>query len=226
MEKSQKNPMQLSSFDAAHELRTPLAAIKTQSQVTLMSSTVREYKVGLKKIIKQVDRATHVVEQLLTLSRLGERKSLADSECMNLTSVAAETLAQLAPLAIDKKIDIELDAPKAVKIEGSEILICVLIRNLVANAIQYTPESGRIVVVLAENDGEVVLSVRDTGPGVSEELRGKVFERFYRVSGNKTTGSGLGLTIVKRIADLHSAKIELAAPDNGVGLLVTVIFRK
>ncbi len=99
-----------------------------------------------------------------------------------------------------------------------------MIRNLVDNAIRYTPNHGKIIVSVTTQDNLVILSIQDSGPGIALNIRDRIFERFYRVLGSKTTGSGLGLAIVKQIAGLHEAKIELDIPLNGKGLIIRVIF--
>lgn len=211
--------------DAAHELKTPLAALKTQAQVALLANTASERNAVMKKLLLGVDRSTHIVHQLLTLSRLGQEATLHEIKRINLTSVTAEIIAQLAPLALEKDIDIELKKPeKAVKISGNETMLSILIRNLVDNAIRYTPEKGNIIVEIFKSHQQTVLRVSDSGPGILPELRPQVFERFYRVLGNKASGSGLGLAIVQQIADLHQAQIQLDTPENGQGLQIDIIF--
>lgn len=211
--------------DAAHELRTPLAALKTQAQVALLTSTASERNAVMKKLLLGVDRCTHIVHQLLTLSRVEQEASLHEMKHVNLTSITAEIIAQLAPLALEKHIDIELKKPEtAIIMSGNETMLSILIRNLVDNAIRYTPEEGNVVVEVFKSHQQAVLRVSDTGPGISPELRPRVFERFYRVLGNKASGSGLGLAIVQQIAELHQAKIQLDTPTNGQGLQIDIIF--
>ncbi len=213
--------------DAAHELRTPLAALKTQTQLALLSTSDKERKFVLNQLTSSVDRATHIVQQLLTLSRLGAEDSLDDIKKVDLNRIAAETLAELVPLALIKNLEIELlDPDTRTKILGNEMALSILIRNLVDNAIRYTPENGFITVQIIEQKSQhnVILRVIDTGSGIPPESRVRVFERFFRILGTKTSGSGLGLAIAQQIAELHHAKINLSTPDNGKGLQVDVIF--
>lgn len=215
--------------DAAHELRTPLAALRTQTQVALKSSDEHERKKLLDNIVIAVDRCTHVVQQLLTLSRLvPESNSLVDKCALDLGKLTAEIIAQLAPLAIDKNIDIELiyDEMQPCYIQGNITALSILIRNLVDNAIRYTPDNGKITIQIQKKNAskEVSLIVTDNGPGIPAELRSRVFERFFRVLGNKSTGSGLGLAIVQQIAQLHNAQVKLGTPISGRGLEIEVIF--
>ncbi len=212
--------------DAAHELRTPLAALKTQTQVALLANNIEEKKKNiLKNLLLGVDRCTHVVHQLLTLSRLGQQAALNDIKTINLRSVAAEMIAQLAPMALEKDIDIELKKSKEnITLAGNETMLSILIRNLVDNAIRYTPKHGNVSVEILKIDQRAVLRVSDSGPGIPFELQSRVFERFYRILGTNTSGSGLGLAIVQQIAELHQAQIKLGTPENGQGLQIDIIF--
>lgn len=211
--------------DAAHELRTPLAALKTHVQVALMAENEAEKNKALQRVIESVDRSSHVVAQLLTLSRLGEEEALTDIKPLDLHKVVTEMMAYLAPHALEKEIEIELEpAPPRTMINGSEISLGILIRNVVDNAIRYTPAHGEVKVAVLNQGDQVILRVTDSGPGIPPELRERVFERFYRILGSKAPGSGLGLAIVSQIARLHHAIITLNTPPNGHGLQFDVAF--
>jgi len=214
--------------DAAHELRTPLAALKTQAQVALKTQNAEERQLVLENLVHSVDRMVHVVQQLLTLSRLvPEAVSIYEMVKVNLSKLAPEIIAQLVPMAIDKNIEIGLEAPEeAIYIQGNLTGISILIRNLVDNALRYTPPNGQVTVELKQTENAIVLTVTDTGPGIAEELRARVFERFFRIIGATASGSGLGLAIVKQIADLHQAKISLHTPETHNGLKIVVSFSK
>jgi two-component system, OmpR family, sensor histidine kinase QseC len=214
--------------DAAHELRTPLAALKTQAQVALMAEDDLERKEALTKVVSGVDRGTHIIQQLLTMSRLiPEATHLDDSTEVNLSKLAAEIVAQLVPSAVTKNIDIELETDsQVITVFGNVTALSILIRNLVDNAIRYTPKDGRVLVAVEEHGTFNILRVTDNGPGIPAELRARVFERFFRVLGNKTPGSGLGLAIVQQIASLHRAQVKLGAPKSGTGLAIEVKFPK
>lgn len=215
------------SADAAHELRTPLAALKTHLQVALKTEDENDRRKAFQKVLESVDRSSHVVTQLLILSRLGEEETLTDIKPVNLCKLATETIAYLAPQALEKNIDIEFAAlAKNTVILGNDTALGVLIRNIVDNAIRYTPPEGEVKVTILETDQEVLFRVIDTGPGIPAELRERVFERFFRILGTKPSGSGLGLAIVSQIANLHQATITLSAPANGVGLQFDVAFPK
>src|SRR5579872_673801 len=205
--------------DAAHELRTPLAALKTQAQVALRADDCVDRNNALQKVIQGVDRSSHVVAQLLILSRLSQEEELNDICPVDLHKLATEITAYLVPVALEKNIEIELASPpKDVMIQGNDIALGILIRNIVDNAIRYTPHDGQIKVQILNNDDFITFRVTDSGPGIPTELRERVFERFYRILGTQAQGSGLGLAIVNQIADLHHAKIKLSTPKNGKGL--------
>ncbi len=211
--------------DAAHELHTPLAALKTQAQVALKADNDTDRSAALLKVTQGVDRSSHVVTQLLTLSRLNQEDTLNDWQELDLHKLTREILTYLVPLALEKNIDIELLPPPPITtVHGNETSLGILIRNVVDNAIRYTPNKGEIKVALLNQNNEVILRVTDTGPGIPIELRERVFERFYRILGNKAAGSGLGLAIVSQIAELHHARISLHVPANGIGLQFDVSF--
>ncbi len=213
--------------DAAHELRTPLAALKTHVQVALNANNELDRNKALQKVIESVDRSSHVVAQLLTLSRLGEEEALTDVKPVDLHKLATEILAYLAPHALEKNIEIELLPPPTQAIVlGNDTALGILIRNIVDNAIRYTPQEGAVTVSILDTTSSVIFRVTDTGGGIPNELRERVFERFYRILGTKASGSGLGLAIVSQITALHHATIQLATPQNGIGLQFDVAFPK
>lgn len=212
--------------DAAHELRTPLAAIKTQAQLALKTPETHEKNVALKKLIASVNRTTHIVQQLLTMSRLlPDAPSGAGFESIDLTRVTRDMLTMLAPKAVEKHIDLAFQADDSTPhFQGNNTALCILIRNLVDNAIRYTPEHGVITVSVRPAHDRAMLEISDNGPGIPRELQHRVFERFFRVIGNKTSGSGLGLAIVKQIAGLHHAHITLDKPKDHSGLIFRITF--
>lgn len=210
--------------DAAHELRTPLAALKTHAQVALHTTNIEEKNQALQKLIASVNRSTHIVQQLLTMSRLVPEAAHMDGQDeVNLSRLTREILAMLAPSAVEKQIDLEFEtSAENLTIYGNSTALGILIRNLVDNAIRYCHENGQIVVRLSVQLNEAMLEVCDNGPGIPAELRARVFERFFRVLGNKSPGSGLGLGIVQQICQLHNGRVELDAPQTGTGLIVRV----
>ena len=212
--------------DAAHELHTPLAALKTHAQLALKSIDPEECYTHLKQVITGVDRCTHVMQQLLTLCRLSPETIMPEHFTkVNLAKIAAEVIAQLAPQAIVKQIDIELlTTHKTYSLLGNSTGLHVLIRNLVDNAIRYTPRDGNVKVVVSKDLDKVILQVIDNGPGIPEKLRARVFERFFRVLGSNVQGSGLGLAIVEQITKLHRGSIHVDKPDSSIGLKVEIRF--
>lgn len=212
--------------DAAHELRTPLAALKAQAQVALNTSDINEKNIALQKVIASVNRNTHIVQQLLTMSKLVPDQVFSqDLDSVDLIKISREILAMLAPSAIDKGIELEFEADQNIPMfPGTPTAISILVRNLVDNAIRYSEPDSHIIVRVYQQKALAVLEVQDNGPGIPEEFRARVFERFFRELGNKSTGSGLGLAIVQQIVSLHHANISLDAPVAGTGLIVRVFF--
>ncbi len=211
--------------DAAHELRTPLAALKTQTQVAINIQDPIELRNALDNILAGVDRSSHVVQQLLTMSRMVPQATLQQFDQVDLVLEARTQIAEIAPQAIEKNTDIELIAEEEpINIPGNAAAINILIRNLVDNAIRYCPEGSEIKVIVKKLDGSAHLIVADNGPGIAPDLRERVFERFFRVLGTKAQGSGLGLGIVSQIVELHNAEITLGEAEQGTGLVVTVKF--
>jgi two-component system sensor histidine kinase QseC len=213
--------------DAAHELRTPLAALKTQAQVALNTDHIEKKDVALQKLISGVNRTTHIVQQLLIMSKLvPEASGVNDLDTVNLQRITREVLAMLAPSAVEKQIELEfITDDRAPNIAGNSTALSILIRNLVDNAIRYCTEHGNVLVKVYQQDQDVILEVRDNGPGIPTELQDRVFERFFRVLGNKGSGSGLGLAIVQQISELHNGRVTLESPSEGTtGLIVKVIF--
>jgi len=208
--------------DAAHELRTPLAALKTQAQVALNSNDIEEKNIALQKLIASVNRSTHIVQQLLTMSKLvPDATGFAEEDKVNLEKLTREILAMLAPYAVEKQIELEFEYEEDLPlINGNATALGILVRNLVDNAIRYSYENGCIIVQLLKKNNELILEVCDNGPGIPPELQARVFERFFRVLGNKSPGSGLGLAIVQQICSLHGGRVILASPLSGTGLIV------
>lgn len=212
--------------DAAHELRTPLAALKAQAQVALNSNSIEEKNLALQKLIASVNRSTHVVQQLLTMSKLvPEATHINDRAVVDLVKITREILAMLAPAALERRIELEFDHDKpSAELFGNATALSILVRNLVDNATRYCKEQGKVCVRIYHQENELVFEVQDNGPGIPAELQSRVFERFFRVLGNRGTGSGLGLAIVSQICNLHNAHVSLSDPEQGTGLIVKVFF--
>jgi signal transduction histidine kinase len=170
-----------------------------------------------------VDRATHLVQQLLTLARLDPDHGLTDIHPVDLSDLVHQTQVNLAAAAEEKEIALRVGHTFSHTLPGNIDALMILLRNLVDNAIRYTPSGGIVELAMSQNDGHVIVTVDDSGPGIPPDEREKVFQRFYRRLGTQAPGSGLGLSIVQRISELHHARLELAASPLG-GLQVGVIF--
>jgi two-component system, OmpR family, sensor histidine kinase QseC len=211
--------------DASHELRTPLAALKIQAQVARAAAGVTERTHALDQVIAGCDRATHLLQQLLTLARLDPDEPGTKAESCDLQDLARAAIAELAPYAWSRKVEIDLAEGAAVAVPGNAGLIAILLRNLIDNAIRYSPAGASVQVRAAGDDKAATLTVTDHGPGIPAEEHDKVGQRFYRILGTEASGSGLGLSIVKRIAELHGASVSLDEGERGKGLSVTVTFK-
>jgi two-component system sensor histidine kinase QseC len=210
--------------NAAHEIRTPLASLKTHAQVALRSKENSDREERLRQIIRGVDRMTHLVEQLLTLARLDYEAQEQKFERVDLASLTREVLAEVAPMAIAKNVDLSLVESSRGEVTGNPVGLAVLVRNLVDNAIRYTPQAGTVEVEVRSGQDGVLLLVTDNGPGIPAGERQHVFDRFYRGQANDALGCGLGLSIVARIVKLHGAELTLNDVPSGCGLQVRVGF--
>ena len=209
--------------DAAHELRTPLAALKLQVQLVERAGTVQDRNAALADLRAGLERSTHVVEQLLTLARAEPEAAAALAGApVLLADVVREGIADHALLAETKGVDLgATQAAEDAIVAGDAAALRTLLANLVENAIRYTPAGGRIDVDAGVTDGQPYLQVADNGPGIAEPDRKRVFDRFYRRESG--SGSGLGLAIVKAIAERHGATVSLRDTPGG-GLTVRVDF--
>lgn len=209
--------------DAAHELRTPIAAIRAQAQVAQAATADAERSHALRATLQGCDRATRLVEQLLTLSRLesGADPALAP---VDLAALGRQVVADAAPLALGKQQAIEVDATEPCAVRGDATLLSVMIRNLVDNAIRYSPSGAAVKLAVSGAQGVVKLSLDDSGPGVSPADMERMGERFFRVIGSGQDGSGLGWSITRRIAAVHRAVVRVARSTSLGGLSVEIVF--
>lgn len=211
--------------DAAHELRTPLAALKLQAQLVQRARDDGERAAAVADLVAGLDRATHVVQQLLTLARAEPDAAAAlAGEPVRLADLVAQAVADHAIVAEAKRVDlgVERSADDAVAL-GDAGALRTLLANLVENAIRHAPEGGRVDLSTGLSGGRPYLAVADDGPGIPEAERARVFDRFYRRGSGKDSGSGLGLAIVKAIAERHGATVSLSDTPGG-GLTVGVEF--
>ena len=216
--------------DAAHELRTPIAAIRAQAQVALAESDDAHRRHALLSTLAGCDRATRLVEQLLTLSRLEAGATPARAD-VDLATLARSVVAELAPRAIEigQEIGFEDASDGRAGVGGDATLLAVLVRNLVDNAIRYAGPGARVrvSVTAAQPAGSGLrLTVEDSGPGMAEADMQRLGERFFRVLGSGQSGSGLGASIVRRIAEAHGARVQVGRSAALGGLAVSVEWRR
>ena len=211
--------------DAAHELRTPLAALQAQLQVALRARDDAERDRSLNQLQSGLTRASHLVDQMLQLARLDPESGLPDPQPVDLAMLAESVCADLGPLILDKNLDFALDATPGCTVNGQAEWLRVLIRNLVDNAIRYTPAGGTLRVSVSRTAGQCRLCVSDSGPGIPAGERDAVLRRFHRLDQGTQPGSGLGLAIVARIAELHGAELQLSTAEDRHGLQAMVVWK-
>ena len=228
--------------NAAHQLRTPLAGIKTQAELALRQSThaadARELRASLTQMLLSTERAARMVNQLLALTRAergGAGQSLPTITHVRLDALVRDQVREWVPTALARRIDLGCDEERAaaIEIDGDPVLLAELVGNLIDNALRYTPGGGVINVHVRPPTAETptvgaTLIVEDSGPGIPEEERELVFERFYRVlgsdpEGRNLDGSGLGLAIVREIASRHHARVSIGDAPGG-GAVFTLVF--
>ncbi len=213
--------------DAAHELRTPLAALRLQAQSLERADNADARKLAVARLTAGIDRATRLVEQLLVLARQ-EATAATGAACrpVDLADLARRTVADLAGVAAAKGVDVGVQQADPASVEGQPDALQILLRNLVDNAIKYTPAGGTADISVVLDGGALRVTVEDSGPGIPEEERERVFDRFYRVAGSEAAGSGLGLAIIKAIAERHGATLTLGRSERLGGLAATVVFKR
>lgn len=208
---------------AAHELRTPLVAVRMQAQAAARAKTPQAVRTSLNELVSCADRASHMMDQLLTLARVDTLKPTAMAFVqVRLDRVIEQVVKDLTYTlqARNVRVDLQLDAAT---VPGMEFGVAALVRNLIDNALQHASSGGQVLVRTFVREADVVMTVEDAGPGIPESERAHVFERFYRMPDSKTDGCGVGLSIVHTVADAHRAKVALDTVTRG-GLRVTVIF--
>lgn len=208
--------------DAAHELRTPITALKLQLTVLEQSKSKSERESAIQNLKSGINRSEQLVSQLLTLARLEPDNQSRQVQSINMLELVKESFQELLPLAQEKSIDIGLTKDDHCEINAVQQEIKILINNILDNAIRYTPNGGKIDVSVFNQASHVVLEVKDSGPGIPQNDQERVFERFYRGENHHVSGSGLGLAIVKEIATRHGATVELS--NLNPGLCFKVLF--
>ena len=208
--------------DAAHELRSPLTALKLQLELLRRAGDAETRESAREAIGEGIARASRLVEQLLALAR-AEPDAAVPPERVDLAASARQALAETAPFAESRAVELELIAPAPAFVVGDAVALGHLVRNLVDNAARYSPPGARVEVRVRSEGGAVVLEVDDSGPGIPQSEHERVFDRFYRRADAGESGSGLGLAIVRSVARAHGARVALGASALG-GLHVAVSF--
>ncbi len=233
--------------DAAHQLRTPLAGIKTQAELALRQQAMADVHHTLLQLNTATGQTTHLVNQLLSLARAEPGATHAKAlQRIDLDALARDTTTEWVPRAIERNIDLGYDVSadeianaiahatagvatraqgeRPALIDGDALFVREMLTNLLDNAVRYTQTGGRVTVRVGAGAEGVRLSIEDNGPGIPAAERERVFERFHRVLGSGAEGCGLGLAIVREIAQSHSARVSLVAGAHGIGTLVTIVF--
>ena len=208
--------------NAAHELMTPLAAIKTEVQLCQRQVGGEGGKM-LEGIVQRVDRATHTVQQLLTLARLDPEKSLAD-ERVDLRQLVEDLLGENGRLAIERGLGVEFKPSQESAIRGDRESLAILVRNLLINAFRYAGTNSDVEIRLQTREEGVELSIRNECESLAAEHFAHLRDRFFRVPGSAGTGAGLGLSIVARVAELHGARLDLGPGKDGGGFVARLFF--
>ena len=207
--------------DAAHELRTPLAALKTQAQVALAADNSNDKAHALEKIIQGVDRASHLVDQMLVIARL--EKSSSSKEKINLYQLINELIGQFNAVANEKKLVFNLQGDRDVEVQSDTASLIILLNNLLDNATRYSPDKGEITISVHANDFPELI-IGNSGTVIPEQDSERIFDRFYRVPGTSSTGCGLGLSISKRVAEMLNIRLSVVNKTDKTGVIATLIW--
>jgi len=209
--------------DVAHELRTPLAATMIHLESAMIADDPGEMEYTVRNAQQSMARLGRRIEQILALARLEAGAASQQRTQLDLARIATEVIEELAPLIAEKDISVSLnhdDTP--VLVPGHEVALTAMLRNLIENALRYTENEGEVEVAIRREGQQAVIDICDNGPGIPEDRRQAVFQRFHREVESATRGYGLGLSIVQRAIELHGASIELLESPLGRGLLVRI----
>lgn len=215
--------------NAAHQLKTPLAGIRTQAELALRERDPKQTEASLQQLVRGTDRATRLVTQMLALARAESSDALyaPTKQTLDLNTLTELHVGQRVPDALKLGLDLGLEnTAKAILLQADPVLLDELINNLLDNALIYTPAGGWITMRTGQTQGKGWLEIEDNGPGIPTEHKARIFDRFYRIMGNQADGSGLGLAIVREIADIHGASIDFMPLTGGQesGLRLRVSF--
>jgi len=209
--------------DAAHQMRTPLAGLRTQLELAIRQQDPREMQASLERIRASVERSSHMITQLLSLAR-SQGETPPRFEPVDLDALLREVTQEFVERALARRTDLGFEgAQDPAWVEGNALLLHELFSNLIDNALRYTPEGGKVTVRVAAREF-VTAEIEDNGPGIDEKERELVFERFYRAAGSEASGSGLGLPIVRSIARQHHASVQVRHNAAERGSVFTVVF--
>jgi len=214
--------------DAAHELRTPLAALKVHAQNAARATSTEEREASIQRMLEGLERTVHLAEQMLAYSRAAAPGDTSRPEHVALDTLLREAMTTIRPRAQERRCTVELcvdPAATGAVVNGDYQKLLSLATNLFDNAVRHGPEGGRVLAELRREDGDVMLTIADEGPGIPAELRERVFESYYRIPGTAGSGSGLGLAIVREIAAAHGARVAIEEGRGGRGGRVVVRFR-
>ncbi len=208
--------------DAAHELRTPLTALNLQVQLAERAQGDEERARAFERLRQGIRRATRLVQQLLTMARLDPDAAAAPPAAVEIGTLVSSVVDDARPAARERSVELACrDTSDSATVSGSEDALRILFNNVVDNAVRYTPPGGRVSVVCERNGDSVQVAIEDTGPGIPEEERERVFDRFYRGRAAEGSGTGLGLAIVSQVADMHRGQVALeTGPQGGLRVLV------
>ncbi|OOE67561.1 two-component sensor histidine kinase [Salinivibrio sp. IB868] len=208
---------------AAHELKTPLAVLRLNAENALSATTDAERDNDLTNILTGIDRTDRVIQQLLMLSRVEQQKNTEVTQ-VDIVPLLREQIAALAPMALTQQQSIELEGRESLWVKGHPIMLSVLFTNLIDNAIRYAGKGASISVIISHSANTVVVEVIDSGDAISDEIKSRIFDKFFRGHTEKGDGAGLGMSIVKDIVEQHHASIMIQSPyfsDYGNGFTVT-----
>ncbi len=212
--------------NSAHELQTPLAAIKTELQLCQRRTDDPEVAKDLNRIATRVDRAVYTVKQLLTLARIESEDVQLHMDALDLRTIVSDDLADLAHIAVERELQINYPDAEPWLINGSKESLSILIRNLLTNAFRYTTQGGVVEVGAKVLPNTIKFYVANDSVAITAQEREKMVDSFYRLPGNEMPGAGLGLSIVQRIVEVHQAQLEIGAWKNNDGVKVTVSFSR
>jgi signal transduction histidine kinase len=211
--------------DAAHELRTPIAALTASAHQVIAASDDTARRAAAIRLDQGAARISHLLSQLLMTARIDASAVFSKLDTIDAAELLRQRLAALVPAARRQGITLALDAPDSAAVQANVFAFDSIVENLVDNAIRYTPQGGAVSVTLRHSGNHVELNIKDSGPGIAPELYNAVFERFFRIPGSETPGSGLGLAIVRRLAEALGSSVQLGPGLGGGGLSVALSLR-